>query len=156
MDARKILTAQAVRLKASMEVQEATILADAELISQIIQAFGQRFSSGKVQLQGVRVGDNYQVKVIAENACFNASELNYVTKADASMQGVDVNVVLAMDLIRENSIQAQIKNRTNEVGVVAGAEAVFTLPSVPTRSLMNVVRGKKKDLARTLLPAEFN
>lgn len=156
MDARKILTAQAVRLKASMEVQEATVLADAELVSQIIQAFGQRFSSGKVQLQGVRVGDNYQVKVIAENVCFNASELNYVTQTDASMQGVDVNIVLGMDLIRDNNIQAQIKNRTNEVGVVAGAEAIFTLPSAPSRTLMNVVRGKKKDLARTLSPAEFN
>lgn len=156
VDARKLLTAQAVRLKASMEVQEAFITADAEALAQLLQAFGQRFSNGEVHLLGTRDGDNYCVRVLADNICLNAAELNYVSSTDASMEGVDVNVVIAMDLIRESGIEAHVRNRTNTTGAVVGAEAMFTFPVNTGRTLVTVVKGKKKDLAKSMAPSLFN
>jgi hypothetical protein len=156
VDARKLLTAQAVRLKASMEVQEAFITADAEALAQLLQAFGQRFSSGEVHLLGTRDGDNYCVRVLADNICLNAAELNYVSSLDASMEGVDVNVVIAMDLIRESGIEAQVRNRTNTTGAIVGAEAMFNFPVNTGRTLVTVVKGKKKDLAKSMAPSLFN
>jgi hypothetical protein len=156
VDARKLLTAQAIRLKASMEVQEAFITADAEALAQLLQAFGQRFAGGEVHLLGTREGDNYCVRVLADNICLTAAELSYVSASNASMEGVDVNVVIAMDLIRESGIEALVRNRSNAAGAIVGAEASFTFPVNTGRTLVTVVKGKKKDLAKSLSPSLFN
>jgi hypothetical protein len=156
IDARKLLTAQAVRLKASMEVQEATIVADAEVVAQLMQAFGQRFASGKVNLTGKREGERYVVCVEASDVCLRASELEYIHGKTHQMDGVDVNVIIAMDIIREANVDAVIRNRMNAEGVIIGAEAVLSFATNSNRTLVNVVRGKKKDLARTLGPSQFN
>ncbi len=156
VDARKLLTAQAIRLKASMEVQEAFITADAEALAQLLQAFGQRFAGGEVHLLGTRDGDNYCVRVLADNICLTAAELNYVSNSDASMEGVNVNIVIAMDLIRESGMQSEVRNRTNAAGAIVGAEASFTFPVNTGRTLVTVVKGKKKDLAKSLTPSLFN
>ncbi|MBY0517655.1 MAG: hypothetical protein K2P81_12135 [Bacteriovoracaceae bacterium] len=156
IDARKILTSQAIRLKAEMEVQEAMIQADAEMLAQLVQAFGQRFASGKVKLIGKRENDTYRICIVGSEVCFNASELNYTSKSDASMDGVDVNLIIAMDIIRENSINAEIKNQKDTNGVLIGSSVEITLPMNPNRTLVNIVRGKKKDLAKALSPAQFN
>lgn len=156
IDARKLLTAQAVRLKASMEVQEATIVADAEVVAQLMQAFGQRFASGKVNLTGKREGERYVVCVEASDVCLRASELEYIHGKTHQMDGVDVNVIIAMDIIREANVDAVIRNRMNAEGVIIGAEAVLSFATNTNRTLVNVVRGKKKDLARTLGPSQFN
>lgn len=156
IDARKLLTAQAVRLKASMEVQEATIVADAEVVAQLMQAFGQRFASGKVNLTGKREGERYVVCVEASDVCLRASELEYIHGKTHQMDGVDVNVIIAMDIIREANVDAVIRNRINAEGTIIGAEAVLSFATNTNRTLVNVVRGKKKDLARTLGPSQFN
>ena len=156
IDARKLLTAQAVRLKASMEVQEATIVADAEVVAQLMQAFGQRFASGKVNLTGKREGERYVVCVEASDVCLRASELEYIHGKTHQMDGVDVNVIIAMDVIREANVDAVIRNRINAEGTIIGAEAVLSFATNTNRTLVNVVRGKKKDLARTLGPSQFN
>jgi hypothetical protein len=44
----------------------------------------------------------------------------------------------------------------NAEGVIIGAEAVLSFATNSNRTLVNVVRGKKKDLARTLGPSQFN
>jgi hypothetical protein len=156
IDARKLLTAQAVRLKASMEVQDATIVADPEVVAQLMQAFGQRFASGKVNLTGKREGERYVVCVEASDVCLKASELEYIHGKTNRMDGVDLNVIIAMDIIRETHVDAVIRNRINAEGVIIGAEAVLSFATNTSRTLVNVVRGKKKDLARTLGPSQFN
>jgi hypothetical protein len=156
VDMRKLLTSQAIRLKASMEVQEGQVQADSEIIAQVIQAFGQRLSFSKLNLVGSRENENYLIKLQADDICFNAYELNYISTPDSSMSGVDVNIVIGMDLIRDYLLQAEIGNRKASDGAIIGAEILLRLPLVQTRSLVNVVRGKKKELARQLSPAEFN
>lgn len=156
IDARKLLTAQAVRLKASMEVQDATIVADPEVVAQLMQAFGQRFASGKVNLTGKREGERYVFCVEANDVCLRASELEYIHGKTHQMDGVDVNVIIAMDVIRDANVDAVIRNRINAEGTIIGAEAVLSFATNTNRTLVNVVRGKKKDLARTLGPAQFN
>lgn len=156
VDARKLLTGQAVRLKATMDVQDASVQADADVVAQLMHTLGQRFASGKVNLVGKREGERYVICVEASDVCLTASELNYIQGNTTKMDGVDVNVVIAMDLIREAHIDAVIRNRINAEGTIIGAEAVLSFLTTANRSLVTVVRGKKKDLARTLAPSLFN
>lgn len=156
VDARKLLTGQAVRLKATMDVQDASVQADADVVAQLMHTLGQRFASGKVNLVGKREGERYVICVEASDVCLTASELNYIQGNTTKMDGVDVNVVIAMDLIREAHVDAVIRNRINAEGTIIGAEAVLSFLTTTNRSLVTVVRGKKKDLARTLAPSQFN
>jgi hypothetical protein len=157
VDARKLLTSQAVRLKAQLEVQEGQITADPEVLAQLIQAMGQRFAGGELVIKGVRENDFYRISVCVTGQCFNAAELNYVTRPEADMDGVNVNVVIAADLLRESDVRSQIQNvATPDGGPIVGAEASFIFPVNNARSLVNVVKGKKKDLAKSLAPSLFN
>ena len=54
---------------AEMEVQEAMVICDGEVLAQIVQAFGQRFSSGKVKLIGTREGEKYKIIVLGVDVC---------------------------------------------------------------------------------------
>jgi len=157
IDARKLLTSQAVRLKAQLEVQEGQVSADPEVLAQLIQAMGQRFTGGDLVIKGVRENDFYRVSVCVTGQCFNAAELNYVTRADAEMDGVNVNVVIAADLLRESAVRSQVQNvAAPNGGPIVGAEASFIYPVMNARTLTTVVKGKKKDLAKNLAPSLYN
>ncbi len=156
VDIRKLLTNQALRLKASMEVQDGEVTVDPEVLAQVIQAFGQRLVFGDLKLQGLRSTDKYEVKLNATNLCFNVHELNYIADTTSSMEGVDVNVLIAMDLIRDNGLEALVKNRLGNDGAIIGAEVIITLNANPNRTLVNVVKGKKRDLQQKLNEVTFN
>lgn len=156
VDVRKLLTNQALRLKASMEVQDGEVSVDPEVLAQVIQAFGQRLVFGDLKLQGVRSADRYEVKLQATNLCFNVHELNYIADTTSSMEGVDVNVLIAMDLIRDHGLEAQVKNRLGDDGAIVGAEVVIALNANPNRMLVNVVKGRKRDLHQKLSEVTFN
>lgn len=156
VDIRKLLTNQALRLKASMEVQDGEVNVDPEVLAQVIQAFGQRLVFGDLKLNGVRSADRYEVKLQATNLCFNVHELNYIADTTSSMEGVDVNVLIAMDLIRDHGLEAQVKNRLGNDGAIIGAEVVIGLNANPNRTLVNVVKGKKRDLQQRLSEVTFN
>jgi hypothetical protein len=156
VDIRKLLTNQALRLKASMEVQDGEVSVDPEVLAQVIQAFGQRLVFGDLKLHGVRSSDRYEVKLQATNLCFNVHELNYIADTTSSMEGVDVNVLIAMDLIRDHGLEAQVKNRLGNDGAIIGAEVVIALNANPNRTLVNVVKGKKRDLQQRLSEVTFN
>jgi hypothetical protein len=156
VDIRKLLTNQALRLKASMEVQDGEVSVDPEVLAQVIQAFGQRLVFGDLKLHGVRSADRYEIKLQATNLCFNVHELNYIADTTSSMEGVDVNVLIAMDLIRDHALEAQVKNRLGNDGAIIGAEVVIALNANPNRTLVNVVKGKKRDLQQQLSEVTFN
>jgi hypothetical protein len=156
VDIRKLLTNQALRLKASMEVQDGEVSVDPEVLAQVIQAFGQRLVFGDLKLHGVRSADRYQVKLQATNLCFNVHELNYIADTTSSLEGVDVNVLIAMDLIRDHGLEAQVKNCLGNDGAIIGAEVVIGLNANTNRTLVNVVKGKKRDLQQRLSEVNFN
>ncbi len=156
VDIRKLLTNQALRLKANMEVQDGEVNVDPEVLAQVIQAFGQRLVFGDLKLQGVRTTDRYEIKLQATNLCFNVHELNYIADTTSSLEGVDVNVLIAMDLIRDNGLEAQVMNRLGNDGAIIGAEVILTLNANPNRTLVNVVKGKKRDLQQKLSEITFN
>ena len=156
VDVRKLLTNQALRLKANMEVQDGEVNVDPEVLAQVIQAFGQRLVFGDLKLSGTRVADKYEVKLSASNLCFNVHELNYIADTSSSLEGVDVNVLIAMDLIRDNNLVAQVANRLGNDGAIIGAEVSITLQSNPNRTLVNVVKGKKRDLQQRMGEVTFN
>jgi hypothetical protein len=156
VDIRKLLTNQALRLKASMEVQDGEVSVDSEVLAQVLQAFGQRLIFGDLKLNGARINDKYEVKLQATNLCFNVHELNYIENTNSSLEGVDVNVIIAMDIIRDNGLEAKVLNRLGVDGGTIGAEVVITMPANSNRSLVNIVRGKKRDLQQKLNESTFN
>lgn len=156
VDIRKLLTNQALRLKASMEVQDGDVSVDSEVLAQVIQAFGQRLVFGDLKLKGTRVNDKYEVKLEATNLCFNVHELNYIENTNSSLEGVDVNVIIAMDIIRDNDLEAKVLNRLGADGGTIGAEVIITMSANSSRSLVNIVRGKKRDLQQKLSESSFN
>ena len=156
VDIRKLLTNQALRLKASMEVQDSDVSVDSEVLAQVIQAFGQRLIFGDLKLKGTRVNDKYEVKLEATNLCFNVHELNYIENTNSSLEGVDVNVIIAMDIIRDNDLEAKVLNRLGADGGTIGAEVIITMSANSCRSLVNIVRGKKRDLQQKLSESSFN
>lgn len=156
VDVRKLLTNQALRLKASMEVQDGEVSVDPEVLAQVIQTFGQRLAYGDLKLNGARVNDKYEVTLQASNLCFNVHELNYIENTNSSLEGVDVNVIIAMDIIRDNGLDAKVLNRLGVDGGTIGAEVVITMAASSNRSLVNIVRGKKRDLQQKLTESTFN
>lgn len=150
VDVRKILVNQATRQKISMDAQDAQVVADEESVGQVLQSMGQRYHGWGPRLNGVS-GDNlYTIRLSADGVCLNSSELEYAARVGASTQGVDVNIVMAVDLAREEGLVFHIANCKAEDGSIKGSEAVLELPMVSNRNLTSVVRGKKRDLAKGL------
>lgn len=150
VEVRKLLVHQAAHLKMPMNFQDAQVLLDEETTGQILQAIAQRFSGWNARLNGIRVGDTYEIRIEGDGLCLNSNELEYASRIDMAVNGVDVNIVMAIDLAREEGLTLRLKNRQAEDGSIAGAEAILEIPAVSNRSLTNVVRGKKRDLERQL------
>ena len=146
IDVRRLLINQATRLNVSLEVQDGLALADEEGVSQIIQAMGQRYTGWNATLEGKCQDNIYVIRLQADGVCLNSSELEYASRPDAKVEGVDVNIVMAVDMAREEGLYFRAANRLGTDGSIAGSEAILELPLVPNRNLTNVVRGKKRDL----------
>jgi len=155
VEVRRMLTAQAVRLKASMEIQEAMVVAETEVLAQVLQALGQRLGA-KLHITGKREGERYVIALTAQEVCIPANELEYAAGRTRSVEGVDVNTIIAMDLVKEAGMDVTLRNRINADGKLIGAEAVVGLALGNNRELVTVVRGRKKDLLRAIAPADFN
>lgn len=150
VDIRHLLINQATRLNVSLEVQDGMVLADEEAISQVIQSMAQRYAGWSVGLEGKCQDSIYVIRMFAEGVCLNSSELEYASRAGARVEGVDVNIVMAVDLAREEGLYFHTANRLGADGSIAGSEAVLELPLVPNRNLTTVVRGKKRELEKQL------
>ncbi len=61
-----------------------------------------------------------------------------------------MNIVMAVDLAREEGLAFRAANRKGSDGSIAGSEAVIELMAVANRNVTNVVRGKKRDLEKQL------
>lgn len=150
IDIRHLLINQATRLNISLEVQDGTVVADDEALSQIIQSMGQRYSGWNPTLEGKSIDGRYIVRLIADGVCLNSSELEYVSRIGAKVDGVDINIVMACDMAREEGINFRVANRIGTDGSIVGSEAILDLSLVPNRNLTNIVRGKKRELEKQL------
>ncbi len=150
VDIRRLLVNQATRLRAPLDVQDAMVPADGETLAQVLQVMAQRFQGWHVRLSGTRADNTYQVGIDAEGVCLNSSELEYASTTGASNRGVDMNVVMAVDLARAAGIPLRLENRVGEDGSIAGARATMDLAMPNARTLTAVVRGKKRDLERRM------
>lgn len=150
IDIRHLLINQATRLNISLEVQDGTVVADDEALSQIIQSMGQRYAGWNPNLEGKITDGRYVIRLMADGVCLNSSELEYVSRIGARVDGVDINIVMACDMAREEGISFRVANRLGTDGSIVGSEAVMDLALVSNRNLTNVVRGKKKELEKQL------
>lgn len=150
IDVRRLLINQATRMNISLDVQDGMAIADEEAVSQVIQSMGQRFAGWNANLTGKCQENLYVINIKAEGVCLNSTELEYASRVGAKVEGVDVNVVMAVDMAREVGLYLRINNTLGSDGSIAGSEAVLELPLLPNRSLTNVVRGKKRDLVGQL------
>jgi hypothetical protein len=150
VDVRKLLVNQASRQNIAMDVQDGTVIADEEAVSQVLQAMGQRYAGWNPHLEGTHGDGNYTIRLIADGVCLNSAELEYVSRANASVEGVDINIVMAVDLAREEGLSFRAANRKGSDGSVIGSEAIIDLVAVSNRNLTNIVRGKKRDLEKQL------
>jgi len=87
---------------------------------------------------------------LGDGVCLNSAELEYASNVEASLDGVDLNLVQALELARGAGIVAHARNRRGADGSIAGAELVLELPLVAGRTLNQVMSGKKRDLVARL------
>jgi hypothetical protein len=153
---RHMLTTIALRMRVPMDAQDGSAVADADALAQILQAMGQRFAGWEARIVGSREEKNYLVRLQGTGVCLNSSELEYAARSNASMEGVDLNVVQAVDMAREEGIVVHARNRLGEDGTIEGAEMVLELPLTVNRGLVGLVRGKKRDLTLRLTEAQRN
>lgn len=149
-DIRRLLVNQATRLNLGMDVQDGMVLADEEVAAQIIQAMGQRYAGWTARLEGKSHENLYTVRILADGACLNSSELEYASRVGARMDGVDLNVMMAVDMAREEGLYFHASNRMGNDGSIIGSETVLELPMIPQRNLKTVIRGKKRELEKQL------
>lgn len=135
-------------------IKEARLEGDAETLQQILHASVNKFMLGSgasrvhINFTGEANKHRYLLELCLSGLNFNVSELEFLSGNSSVI--VDQNLILMNALALDAGINVEAKNQINKKGKIVGATYVFSLPLVKEKALVSVVRGRKRDLQKSM------
>lgn len=116
-----------------------------------------RLDNKKIMISNQVHSDRAIINLFLAGNTFTASELDFASNNQSvSADAMDMNMILMKEMALETNTSWHMENKTDRNGMITGMSLRFTVNRVPkslqsNKSLVSVVKGKKRDLAASMI-----
>lgn len=141
------------------ELRDVQLLANAEGVEHMMNAAVNALLAKRTEDKKIMVGTQvHSDRVVLNFFCagnvFTAPELEYASNPEVIAEGMDMNLQILKEMVQVANAQWFIENKADRNGKITGMNIRLVMDRAMKenrpKNLVSVMKGKKKDLARTI------
>lgn len=141
------------------ELRDVQLLANAEGVEHMLNAATNALLSHRTDDKKIMVGtqvhsDRVVLNFFMAGNVFTASELEYSANPEVIAEGLDMNLQILKEMVQQANAQWHVENKIDRHGKITGMNIRLVMDRAlkenRPKNLVSVMKGKKKDLAKTI------